>query len=156
MVLKNIKPAVSKYWLIALAGITWSGVGVMLCRLAYQWLIVIQWQWSLPLGSLGIVSAWIAYRYGLSIIAKKNIDRLCLFPDKSCIFAFQAWKSYLMIIIMVFLGVSVRRSSLPKQFIAIIYLAMGGALFLSSFHYYHRLWMVKVQKRPCIAAADDV
>jgi hypothetical protein len=149
LVLKNLKPAVSKYWLIALAGVIWSGVGVMLCLLAVQWLTVIHWRWSIPLGSLGIILAWVTYRYGFSSIAQKNIDRLCLLSDRACIFAFQAWKSYLIVIIMVFLGAAIRRSPLPKHFIAITYMTMGGALFLSSFHFYHRLWVVKVQKRPC-------
>jgi hypothetical protein len=155
LALERMKPAVSKYWLIALAGVIWSAVGIMLCRLAYQWLAAVQWQWSLPLGTIGIVLSWVAYRYGLSIIAKKNIDRLCLLSDKCCIFAFQAWRSYLIIIIMIFFGITLRHSPFPKHFIAIVYVTMGGALFLSSFHYYHRLWMVKIQKQPCVPL-DDV
>ncbi len=149
MILKNIKPAVPKYWLVALAGVVWSAVGVMLCRWAYQWLVGIQWQWSISMGSLGIFLAGVAYRFGLSNIAQKNIDRLCLLSDKACIFAFQAWRSYIIVIIMIFLGTTIRRSPLPKYLLAIVYLTMGGALFLSSLHYYHRLWVVKIQKRPC-------
>ena len=149
MALTKMKPAVPKYWLIALAGIVWSTVGIMLCRLAYRWLSAVQWEWSLPLGLIGIVLSWVAYRLGFSTIAHKNIDRLCRLSDKSCIFAFQAWRSYLVILIMILLGIVLRQSPLPKYFIAIIYMTMGGALFLSSFHYYHRIWMVKVQKRPC-------
>jgi hypothetical protein len=147
---ENIKPAVSKYWLIGLAGVTWSGVGIMLCRLACKWLAVILWQRSLPLGSLGLILAWTAYRWGFSGIAKKNIDRLCLLSEKACIFAFQAWRSYIIIMVMIMMGVTIRRSALPKQFLAVIYMAMGGALLLSSFHYYRRLWLVKIKKRPCV------
>lgn len=155
MLLKNIKPAVSKYWLMAVAGVVWSCVGVMLCRWAYQWLAVIQWQWSISMGSLGIILAGIAYRYGFSSIAQKNIDRLCLLSDKACIFAFQAWKSYIIVIIMIFLGTTIRRSPLPKHIIAIVYLTMGGALFLSSLHFYHRLWVVKVRKQPCVPLDNE-
>ena len=154
MVLERLKPAVSKYWLIALAGIVWSGVGIMLCRLAYKWLAAVQWHWSLPCGSIGVILAWIAFRYGLSIIAQKNINRICLLPDKRCIFAFQAWKSYLVIIIMIFFGITLRRSPLPKHLIAVVYLTMGGALFLASFHYYQRLWMIKIQKQPFVPMDD--
>lgn len=151
-VITMIKPAVSKYWLIALAGFTWSGVGIMLCRLAYIWLAAVQWQWTVSLGSIGFFSALVVYRYGFSEIAHKNINRLCHLSDKCCIFAFQAWRSYLIIVIMVFLGIILRRSPLPKHFIAIIYMTIGGALFLSSFHYYRRIWMVKIQKLPCLPA----
>lgn len=148
--LDNIKPAVSKYWLIALAGVIWSGVGIMLCRLACKWLAVTPWQRSLPLGFLGLILAWTAHRWGFSSIAKKNIDRLCLLSDKACVFAFQAWRSYLIIVIMIIMGVTIRRSALPKQFLAVVYLAMGGALFLSSFQYFRRIWSVKIKRRPCM------
>ena len=147
-----MKPAVSKYWLIAFAGFMWSGVGMMLCRLAYIWLADVQWQWALSLGSIGCFSALVVHRYGFSEIAEKNINRLCQLSDKCCIFAFQAWRSYLIIAIMICIGVVLRRSPLPRHFIAIIYTTIGGALFLSSFHYYRRIWMVKILKLPCLPA----
>jgi len=149
-----MKPAVSKYWLIALAGLMWSAVGIMLCRLAYGWLSAIPWRRALPLGLLGIVSALIVYRFGFSKIARKNIDRLCLLTDKSCIFAFQAWKSYLIIIFMVMLGMLLRYSPLPKPLLAVIYTTIGGALFCSSFPYYRRIWRVKVLKQPCLPPGE--
>jgi hypothetical protein len=149
MPLKKMKPSVSKYWLIALAGLTWSTVGIILCRLAYIWLAVVPWSWSLPLGTISIISAIAAYRYGFSGIAIKNISRLCLLSDKSCLFSFQAWKSYLLIVFMIILGITLRHSPLPKHYLAIIYMTIGGALFLSSFHYYRLIWQVKIQKLPC-------
>jgi hypothetical protein len=150
MFLEKLNPAVSKYWLIALAGLMWSAVGFMLCRMAYIWLAAVPWHWWLPLGAIGIISAVMAHRYGFSRIALKNISRLCLLSDKICIFAFQAWRSYLLIIFMIMLGIMLRDSPLPKHFLAIIYMTIGGALFLSSFHYYCRIWQVKIKKQPCI------
>jgi len=147
--LKKLNPAVSKYWLIALAGLMWSGVGIMLLRLAYIWLATVNWSMGVSLGSLGIISALTAYRYGFSKIALKNIARLCLLPNKYCIFAFQTWKGYLIIIFMIMLGITLRYSLIPKHFLAVIYAAIGGALFLSSFHFYRRIWQVKILKQPC-------
>jgi hypothetical protein len=148
--LKKLNPAVSKYWLIALAGSMWSGVGIMLLHLAYIWLTTVNRSMGVFLGSLGIISALTAYRYGFSKIALKNIARLCLLPDKYCIFAFQAWKGYLIIILMIMLGITLRYSIIPKHFLAVIYAAIGGALFLSSFHFYRRIWQVKILKQPCM------
>ncbi len=145
-----MRPAVSKYWLIMLAGLMWSAVGILLCRLAYIWLSAADWYTALPLGLLGIISAVIAWLFGFSGIARKNIDRLCLLPDKCCIFAFQAWKNYLIIIFMIMLGIVMRHSPLPKQFLAVIYATIGGALFLSSFQYYQRIWLTKILKKPCL------
>jgi hypothetical protein len=147
--LKKLNPAVPKYWLIAMAGLMWSVVGIMLCRLAYIWLASVNWSLGLPLGLIGIISALAVYGYGFSKIALKNIHRLCLLSDKCCIFAFQAWKSYLVIIFMIMLGIALRHSPIPRHFLAVIYLTIGGALFVSSFHFYRCVWRVKILKQPC-------
>jgi len=144
------KPAVSKYWLIAMAGMMWSAVGIMLCRQSYLWLAAVPGHLAVPLGSIGVIFAVIAYWFGFSGIALKNTDRLCLLADKSCIFAFQAWRSYLIIIFMITLGLTLRHSPVPKHFLAVIYIAIGGALFLASFQFYRRLWTIKILKRPCL------
>ncbi len=147
MSLARLKPAVSKHLLLALAGLMWSTVGVMLCRIAYNWLTVIRSSWAIPLGLLGILLALAAYRFGFSGIARKNIDRICLLSDKGCVFAFQAWKSYLIIALMITLGIVLRDSPIPKHYLSVIYTTIGGALFLSSFHYYRRLWRAMVLKQ---------
>ena len=150
--LEKFKPAVSKYLLMALAGLMWSGVGIMLWRLAIIWLIPIHQSLAWSLGSLGLVASIVVYRFGFSKIALKNIKRLCLLPDATCIFAFQAWRSYLIIIFMVALGLTLRHSPMPKHFLAVIYETIGGALFFSSFHFYGRLWRVKIRKEPCLSS----
>ncbi|MCJ7542422.1 MAG: hypothetical protein MUO88_22465, partial [Desulfobacterales bacterium] len=110
MTLEKLKPAVSKYWLMALAGLMWSVVGITLCHMAFIWLRAVTGRWALSMGSLGLISALTVYHFGFSKIALKNIDRLCHLPDKTCIFAFQAWKSYLLIIFMIILGITMRHS----------------------------------------------
>ena len=155
MTLEKLKPAVSKYWLMALAGLMWSLVGIMLCRMAYIWLRTVPGRWALYMGSLGLISALTAYRFGFSKIALKNIARLCLLPDKTCIFAFQAWKSYLIIIFMIILGITMRHSPLPRHFLAVIYATIGGALLFSSFHFYWRIWRVKIRKQSCLSSEDE-
>lgn len=150
MLLAKLKPAVSKYWLIALAGLMWNIVGVMLCRLAYIWLSAIPFQRAVPLGMLGIIFSLVVYRYKFSKIALKNIDRLCLMSDKSCFFAFQAWYAYLIILVMITLGIALRHSSIPKHYLAVLYTAVGGALFWTSFLFFQRIWAVKVQDQTCL------
>ena len=154
MSLEKLKPSVSKYWLMVIAGGMWTVVGIMLCRLAYVWLKTVPGSRALTLGFFGLFFALAAHRYPFSKIASKNIDRLCLMADKCCIFAFQAWRSYLVVIFMMLLGISLRYSPFPKPYLAVIYAAIGGALFLSSFHFYRRVWMVKIMKRPCIPSDD--
>jgi hypothetical protein len=153
--LEKFKPAVSKYLLMALAGLMWSGVGIMLCRLAVIWLKPVHRTLAWSLGSLGLISAIVVYRFGFSKIALKNITRLCRLPNPTCVFAFQAWKSYLIIIFMIALGLTLRHSPMPKHFLAVIYETIGGALFFSSFHFYGRIWRVKVRKQPCLYSENE-
>jgi hypothetical protein len=143
----KLKPAVSRNWLIATAGVMWTAVGVILCFMAYHWLTTAVLKRSFLFGVLGLLLALVVYYFGFSRIARKNIDRLFQFQDKVCFFAFQAWKSYLVIALMATLGAFLRHSSIPKQYLAVIYLAIGGALVLSSLHYYARLLDFKIHNQ---------
>ncbi len=139
MLLLKLKPSVPINWLIAGAGFTWSAVGILLCRMAYGWLDALVFRVAFLSGSAGMVGAVVAYHFVFSAIAVKNIGRLSLFPEKACFFAFQAWKSYFIIVVMVALGAALRHSPIPREYLAALYLTIGGALLLSSFHYYVRL-----------------
>jgi hypothetical protein len=124
----------------------WTGVGVMLCGLAYHWFIAINTGVAVILGALGAVMALAAYHFGFSKIAQRNIKRLCLLTERTCVFAFQTWKGYLIIGFMIILGAILRSSPIPKSYLAIVYTTIGGAIFLSSLHYYGLLWRLVAQK----------
>jgi hypothetical protein len=148
--LRKLKPEVSKKWLIASAGLMWSAAGILLCRLAYHWLAAdLSGAWGAVFGGCGLAAAVGVYFFGFSKIAKKNIDRLCLFPEKVCFFAFPARKSYLLILLMIGMGYLLRHSLIRKDYLAVVYIAIGGALFLSSLHYYGTLWRLVIEKKEC-------
>ena len=69
-------------------------------------------------------------------VAQDNIARIWDSPDRACLFSFQAWRGYLIIAVMIPLGLLLRNSPLPKPYLAVLYTAIGGGLFLASFHYY--------------------
>jgi hypothetical protein len=150
MTLKSLKPAVSKTWLIVMAGLMWSVAGLMLCRLAYHWLVILQWRWIVPRELLGVVLALTAHKFCFSRIAQKNIERLSVITEKTCIFAFQRWKSYLVIALMTIIGITLRNSPVPRPYLAILYTTIGGALFLASLKYYSCLWRMVVQRSSCL------
>jgi hypothetical protein len=154
MEISKLKPSVSKKWLIATAGIMWTAVGIMLCIRAWAWFSLSKSGISFPLEISGIILAIVVYYFGFSRIAGKNLVRLCQFPDKVCFFAFQAWKSYLLIIFMISLGIMLRYSSLPRQYLAEIYLIIGGALFLGGFIYYAAFHRITRLKKPCLPAKN--
>jgi hypothetical protein len=134
--LKKFDPAVDKRFLVALSGIMWSGVGIMLCTLAVAWLFRTAAQTGIWFGSAGIMLSLMVHHFGFLKIVDRNIERILAKEGKVCIFGFQPWKSYLMIAIMIGMGTALRHSSLPRQYLAIVYIGMGGAMLLSSIRYF--------------------
>jgi len=135
----SLKPAVSKRWLFALAGLMWSGVGVMLCRLAYKWLQPLNSPQAMTLTASGALMALLVYRFGFSKLALKNIRRIQQLPGRVCLFAFQEWRSYPLVVFMIALGILLRRSPVPKSYLAVLYIGIGSGLLAASTHYFRRL-----------------
>ena len=134
--LKKFDPAVDKRLLIFISGFLWSIVGIMLCILAVNWLSLTSRQNAVRLGLIGVTLAILIYYFGFLKLVNKNTGRILLKEGKVCIFAFQPWKSYLIILIMIGMGTILRHSSIPKPYLAIIYMGFGGAMILSSLVYY--------------------
>jgi hypothetical protein len=134
----KLKPAVSKTGLHLLAGIMWLGVGVMLCWLAYGWLSVVPSATALGLALTGILLAFVISFLGFSKLANKNILRIeTLDQEKICLFAFQEWTSYPLIIVMISLGIFLRKySPVPKPILAVVYIGIGAGLFIAGCQYF--------------------
>jgi hypothetical protein len=134
-----MKPALPKPWLLALAGIMWTAVGLMLCRFAFIWLTHAPSWASAGLGLAGIAAAAPIYGLGFRKLARRNVERIRQLPERPCLFSFLAWKSYAVVAVMITGGVLLRHSAIPKPTLAVLYAAIGGGLFLSSFLYYGHL-----------------
>lgn len=147
--LYKLKPAAKKMWLQLLAGLMWSGVGLMLVRIAWRWLIEVELTTEVLLLIAGLALAAAIYFWGFSKLAGKNIRRIQAIPNqKPCLFAFQAWTSYPLVAVMIAMGIYLRMySSFPHPLLAIAYLGLGGGLFGSSLHYYAHLF----NKGPALA-----
>jgi hypothetical protein len=130
------KPALPRIWLYLLSGLMWSAVGLMLCFLAYGWLLQVEVLNALLLAAAGVLLGTAIYRFGFLGLAIKNINRIQLLPAKACLFAFQEWKSYPLIAVMIALGITLRHSPIPKPYLAVLYIGIGLGLFLASLHYY--------------------
>ena len=147
--LARMKPAVPKYWLIAIAGVVWSAVGAMLCHMAWAWLRPLDHLHALALAGTGFGLALVFQRLMLGRIARRNMSRICSYAERGCVFAFQAWRSYLIILVMIALGSFLRHTAIPREILAVLYTAMGGALMLSSFSYLILFWRVRIAGEPC-------
>ena len=139
--LHKLNPAVAKKWLNLAAGLMWSSVGVMLMAISTRWLHL---DGLLPIFGLvlgGLILGAAIYLFGFSKVARKNIKRIAALPgDRICLFAFQEWKTYPLVVFMIFLGIYLRvYSPFPKPMLAITYIGIGSSLFTSSLLYYWQL-----------------
>jgi hypothetical protein len=137
--LKCFKPHVDRFWLLLVAGSLWSVVGLVLCGLASYWFSTLEWPINGVVALAGFGLGILAYVFVFSRVAAKNIERIRRQPLRVCLFAFQAWRSYLLIVVMVGLGYTLRHSHLPRLILAAVYLAIGTALTLASSLYYDQL-----------------
>lgn len=134
--LSKFDPAVDKNILIIIAALIWGIVGVMLCNLAAGWLTRATPRNAFWLGMAGLVLSLLIYHFGFLKIVRKNAARILALKNRICFFAFQPWRSYLIIIIMIALGITLRNSPLPKPYLAIIYIGFGLAMVLSCIKYF--------------------
>jgi hypothetical protein len=149
----KLYPAVRKIWLYLFAGLMWSGVGIMLISLTFRWLKLVAFPRSLLFILPGIVLAAAIFQFGFSGYALKNVRRIDAYlQEKVCLFAFQKWTSYPLILFMVALGLYLRiYSPIPKPLLAVLYIGIGGSLFLASLHYYlrsYRMLPEELKKSP--------
>ena len=146
--MKNIKKSnvgVSKSVLIFMAGFIWASVGTMLIILAHSWLSPELSSTSLKYAGIGVGLALMIHHFGFLKITDKNLRRILSMKEKKSIFSFISWKSYLLIPLMIAMGAILRHSKIPNQYLAIVYIGMGLALFLSSIRYM-RFFIKEVRK----------
>jgi len=132
------EPAVKRRTLILSAAAVWGLVGALLSFRAFLWFRTserpVSWMVALAL-AVGFLKG----HFLLTRMARRNIRRIReLSPHKAkiCLFAFQAIQAYLVILGMMFLGILLRRSSIPREILAVVYLAIGVALFYASLAYW--------------------
>jgi hypothetical protein len=148
------KPNVPRNWLFLFAGIAWLIAGGLLCGRALVWILADPLIPALTLASGGIGLAVLFYRTVFANVARKNISRICNLPERPCAFAFTAWRGYLMIGLMVSIGILLRGSSIPREMLAVSYMAMGGALIISAMTFSRKFWKISVQHQQCLNRRD--
>ena len=136
----KLKPAVNQKWLIIISGLLWSGVGILLNILAIGWLKAFNNIQIFTAVIIGLLAGLTIARFGFENIANKNVNRILTYPKHACVFAFQEWKSYILIAFMMSMGIYLRTTGLvPKFILAPLYIGLGTALFIASFKYYSNL-----------------
>lgn len=135
MDIKKFTPVVDKKVLVLLAGTMWCGVGIMLISFAVSWLSFYSGREEVLFFSAGFLVAMPVHHFGFLRIADKNLNRLLALTEKRCVFAFMTWKSYLIVLVMMSMGIALRHSAIPKRYLSVLYNGIGLALFLSGIRY---------------------
>ncbi|MFZ4739984.1 MAG: hypothetical protein ACOYLE_02345 [Bacteroidales bacterium] len=144
--INKFTPRINSSTLLILAGLLWSSVGIMLCNFAYHWMLHYEGKYTIIIVISGIVLALLFARFKFKKFADKNINRIKAKGDKSCAFSFMSWQTYIIVAFMMTMGIILRHSSLPKEYLSILYIGIGGALFLSSYGYFRFYYSLKKKK----------
>jgi hypothetical protein len=144
--IQKFNPAVDKKILVLLAGLMWCGVGVMLISFAVTWLSIYEGSGRVIFYISGFLAAMPIHHFGFLKIADKNLGRLLPITEKKCLFSFMTWRSYLIVLVMVSMGIALRHSAIPKQYLSVLYNGIGLALFLSGIRYFRFFFMLLVKK----------
>jgi hypothetical protein len=135
MNIRQFTPSVSKSILVLMAGTMWCGVGIMLISFSLSWLAPLTLRSKELFFGAGALAAIPIHHFGFTRIADKNLNRLMPLTEKRCLFSFITWRSYFTVLIMISLGITLRHSAIPKNYLSILYTAIGLALFLSGIKY---------------------
>lgn len=146
MKIKDFTPSVDKRVLVLLAGLMWCGVGIMLMRYAISWLAPLGFQGSVYYAA-GFLAALPIHHFGFLKIADKNLNRLLPLTEKKCVFSFMTWRSYIIVLVMVSMGIALRHSALPRRYLSILYNGIGLGLFLSGIRYLRFFTMLLFKRR---------
>lgn len=147
MNIRSLNPAVDRKYLLLIAGLLWAFIAILLVSYAAGWLTRYEGN-IIPFYSAGFLLALPVHRFGFLKIATKNISRIMPLHEKRCIFSFLTWRSYGTILIMMPLGIILRHSRFPKEYLAVVYLTIGIALFLSAIRYFRNSITLILKSNP--------
>ncbi len=114
----------------------WIYVGQILISYGIVWFEeeITKFLWLFILVS--VIAVLSIFKFGFLKIVYKNIKRLQQKRDKICIFAFMEWKSYIIMVIMMTMGIMLRTFIGPNEYLGIMYIGIGGGLLLSGLIYF--------------------
>jgi hypothetical protein len=136
--LSFLKPAVPRRTLLFLAALVWTFAGVMLMVKGYQMLDAssdLLWMKLVVVLAAGILF----YLKVFSKLSMKHTLRILNLKEANpCMFSFFNFRSYLIMVFMISMGVTLRTTGwIPFGTLSFLYLLMSVPLFLSSIRFYY-------------------
>ena len=139
----RFKPDVGRSVHLFIAPFIWTVAGIMLMIRGLGWIGLNLTCWLLFLAlCIGTIKSLTV----LDKSAKKNLLRILMLREKSCIGAVYPWKTWLFVLLMMATGIALRSMTEPGLFLGIIYVAAGWGLLLSSRHGWEQ-WLRRVRHK---------
>lgn len=104
--------------------------------------------WFAGLLALAVALGVIKSRYLLDRVARKAVLRIHE-RGRACYFGFFSWKSWMFVIVMMGGGILLRRSGLPRDFLAVVYVGVGTGVALAD----RIFWQALISPPPAIKPA---
>ena len=131
-VLRKVSSHASRRTRLLLAALVWSVVGTALFVTGVHWVLLSPIWWDLPMGLVALGVGWAKGRYVLSRSAERNARRIEASEHRRFIGAAFSIGMWLMAVSMMVLGAVLRRSSMPRFWLGLVYVAVGTALVMGS------------------------
>jgi hypothetical protein len=135
---QTLKPGIPKQYLLLVAGLVWTFAGCMLLIRGFSMLLLFPQLLLLKI-IIGFVGGLIFYFALFSGISQKHTRRIIGLPiERPCLFCFFHIKSYVMMVFMISMGMTLRKTGLvPLEYLSVFYVTMGTPLLLSAFRFYY-------------------
>jgi hypothetical protein len=135
---RRFTPRASRGTRLFIASLIWSGVGTGLFIAGLHWLVAAEqklWLATLP---VAMAIGWAKGRFVLLRRAEANAERILLTTEARCIGGVFTWGSWLLALVMIGIGITLRHSPLPRPWLGVLYAAIGTALFTASLRSWSR------------------
>ncbi len=129
--LKLYKPGVNRRVHLGCTAGLWTGIGIFLL---IRGIILLKSGDGLWLIGAGVAVGSVKSFYILDRTALKGIKRISRFADNTCIGAVYSWKTWLLVIAMMGVGIVLRKMAISPLVVGTICVAIGWALAFSSRH----------------------
>jgi len=126
------KPGASISMHLILAATLWTVIGF---ALLVRGVMLLSLDGALVFGLLpAILLGWLKSHFILDVTALKNIGRILLLGDGTCLGAVFSKEAWALVLLMMILGIIARNSALPGYITGMICVAIGFSLVFSSRH----------------------
>ena len=131
--------------MLLVAALVWTFAGGMLLYRGYTLSNPLPAYWEVKL-FMCLIAGLIFFLLLFNRISAKHVRRIRNLPqEQPGVFSFFNLKSYVMMLLMLTLGVSLRKSgAIAPEYLSLLYVTMGIPLLMSSFRFYHSFFTFRI------------